>query len=143
MTKAPVALAASHNPVLSTLVTAVKKAGLVNTLDNAKGLTVFAPDNAAFAAIPKAKLDAILANKAALTKLLEYHVVAGRLTPPALLGVHKTIAGGSVSVSGSGTRFDVNGSSTVVCGNVQTANATVYIVNRVLVPAQPAVKPGA
>ncbi len=134
MAKAPVALAASHNPVLSTLVTAVKKAGLVNTLDNAKAITVFAPDNAAFAAIPKAQLGAILANKAELTKLLEYHVVAGRLGPAALLGVHKTVAGATVSVSGSGTNFDVNGTSTVVCGNVQTANATVYIVNHVLIP---------
>ena len=134
MTKAPVATAASHNPVLSTLVTAVEKAGLADTLNNAKGLTVFAPDNAAFAAVPKATLSAILANKAELTKLLEYHVVAGRLSPAAVIGVHKTIEGETVSVAGSGNSFDVNGTSQVVCGNVQTANATVYIVNSVLNP---------
>ena len=134
MTKAPVATAASHNPVLSTLVTAVEKAGLADTLNNAKGLTVFAPDNAAFAAVPKATLSAILANKAELTKLLEYHVVAGRLGPAAVIGVHKTIEGETVSVAGSGNSFDVNGTSQVVCGNVQTANATVYIVNSVLSP---------
>jgi uncharacterized surface protein with fasciclin (FAS1) repeats len=137
MTKAPVATAASHNPVLSTLVSAVEKAGLVDTLNNAKSLTVFAPDNAAFAAIPKATLSAILANKAELTKLLEYHVVAGRLSPAQLVGVHKTIEGGTVSVAGSGTSFNVNGTSQVVCGNVQTANATVYIVNSVLNPSSP------
>jgi uncharacterized surface protein with fasciclin (FAS1) repeats len=134
MTKAPVATAASHNPALSTLVTAVEKAGLVDTLNNAKALTVFAPDNAAFAAVPKATLGAILANKAELTKLLEYHVVAGRLSPAQLIGVHKTIEGGTVSVAGSGTSFNINGTSQVVCGNVQTANATVYIVNSVLNP---------
>lgn len=134
MTKAPVATAASHNPVLSTLVTAVEKAGLADTLNNAKGLTVFAPDNAAFAAVPKATLSAILANKAELTKLLEYHVVAGRLSPAAVIGVHKTIEGETVSVAGAGNSFDMNGTSQVVCGNVQTANATVYIVNSVLNP---------
>ena len=135
MTAAPVATAASHNPVLSTLVTAVEKAGLADTLDNAKGITVFAPDNAAFAAVPKAALHAILANKAELTKLLEYHVVPGRLSPSAVIGVHRTIEGETLSVAGSGSSFDVNGTSQVVCGNVHTANATVYIVNSVLSPS--------
>ncbi|HUB71764.1 MAG TPA: fasciclin domain-containing protein, partial [Acidimicrobiales bacterium] len=132
MTSAPVATAASNNPVLSTLVTAVKKAGLVDTLNNAKGLTVFAPDNTAFAKIPSSALDGILANKMELTKLLEYHVVAGRLTPAQLPGLHKTIEGGSLSVAGNGTTFNVDGTSQVVCGNVQTANATVYIIGTVL-----------
>jgi uncharacterized surface protein with fasciclin (FAS1) repeats len=132
MTGASVAMAASNNPVLSTLVTAVKKAGLVDTLDNAKALTVFAPDNAAFAKVPNKTLSSLLANKAELTQLLEYHVVAGRLSPAQLPGVHKTIEGGSLSVAGSGTTFDVNGTSQVVCGNVQTANATVYIIGNVL-----------
>lgn len=132
MTSAPVAVAASHNPVLSTLVTAVKKAGLVDTLDNAQGITVFAPDNAAFAKIPSMTLHSILANKTELTKLLEYHVVAGRLSPSQLPGVHKTIEGGKISVAGSGTTFNVNGTSPVVCGNVRTANATVYIIGNVL-----------
>ncbi len=132
MTTAPVATAASHNPVLSTLVTAVKKAGLVDTLNNAKALTVFAPDNAAFAKIPSSSLNMVLANKAELTKLLEYHVVAGRLSPGQLAGTHKTIEGGTISVAGSGTTFNVDGTAQVVCGNVQTANATVYILGSVL-----------
>ncbi len=132
MTSAPVATAASHNPVLSTLVTAVEKAGLVDTLNNAKALTVFAPDNSAFAAIPAKTLNGILANKMELTKLLEYHVVAGRLSPSMLAGVHTTIEGGKLSIAGSGTTFNIDGTSTVVCGDVQTANATVYIVNSVL-----------
>ncbi len=134
MTKAAVATAASHNPVLSTLVTAVEKAGLVDTLNNAKAITVFAPDNPAFAAVPKATLDSLLANKAELTKLLEYHVVAGRIAPSALAGTHKTLEGSDLTVTGSGTSFTVNGDSEVVCGNVQTANATVYIVDHVLTP---------
>jgi uncharacterized surface protein with fasciclin (FAS1) repeats len=135
MTKAPVATAASNNPVLSTLVTAVEKAGLVDTLDNAKGLTVFAPDNSAFQAVPPSTLDNLLANKAELTKLLEYHVVAGRIPPSQLAGTHKTLAGQALTVTGSGSNFTVNGTSRVVCGNVQTANATVYIVSQVLDPA--------
>jgi len=132
MTKAPVATAASSNPLLSTLVTAVKKAGLVDTLNNAKGLTVFAPDNAAFAKIPSKTLGAVLANKMELTSLLEYHVLAGRISPAMLAGTHKTLEGATLKVTGSGMSFRVNGMSEVVCGNVQTANATVYIVNTVL-----------
>ena len=132
MTKAPVAIAAANNPVLSTLVTAVKKAGLVDTLDNAKALTVFAPDNAAFSKVPASTLSSLLANKAELTKLLEYHVVAGRLSPGQLAGAHRTIEGATISVAGSGSTYNVNGTSQVVCGNVQTANATVYILSTVL-----------
>lgn len=75
MAKDPVATAASNNPDLSTLVTAVKKAGLVDTLNNAKNLTVFAPTNDAFAKIPQADLDKVLNDKAQLTKILTYHVV--------------------------------------------------------------------
>src|SRR6201996_7462218 len=84
MATAPVASAASANPVLSTLVTAVKKAGLVDTLNSASAITVFAPDNAAFAKIPAATLNKVLANKAELTKILTYHVVSGRYTPAQL-----------------------------------------------------------
>ena len=100
-----------------------------------KGLTVFAPDNSAFQAVPPSTLDSLLANKAELTKLLEYHVVAGRIPPSQLAGTHKTLAGPALTVTGSGSNFTVNGTSRVVCGNVQTANATVYIVSQVLDPA--------
>ncbi|MFJ8134273.1 fasciclin domain-containing protein, partial [Streptomyces hydrogenans] len=75
MAKDPVATAASNNPELSTLVAAVKQAGLVDTLNNAENITVFAPTNAAFAKIPKADLDKVLADKEQLTKILTYHVV--------------------------------------------------------------------
>ena len=134
METAPVATAASNNPVLSTLVTAVKAAGLVDTLNTAQGITVFAPDNDAFTKIPAATLSSVLANKAELTKILTYHVVSGRLTPDQLSGTHTTLEGGTVNVTGSGTSFTVNGAN-VICGDVQTANATVYIVDTVLMPS--------
>jgi len=140
MAQDPVATAASNNPVLSTLVTAVKAAGLVDTLNNAQGITVFAPTNDAFKKIPAATLNSVLANKAELTKILTYHVIAGRLSPDQLAGTHTTLNGGTVTVTGSGTNFTVTGGSasntaSVVCGNVQTANATVYIIDSVLMPA--------
>jgi uncharacterized surface protein with fasciclin (FAS1) repeats len=132
----PVATAASHNPALSTLVTAVTKAGLVDTLNSADGVTVFAPTNDAFSALPKATLDKALGDpKGLLTTVLTYHVVAGRLTPEQLAGTHKTLQGGSVTVTGSGEDFTVNGTSKVVCGNVPTGNATVYLVDNVLLPS--------
>jgi uncharacterized surface protein with fasciclin (FAS1) repeats len=134
MAQDPVATAASHNPALSTLVTAVEKAGLADTLNSAKDITVFAPTNAAFAKIPKATLDSVLNNKAELTKILTYHVVPGQLAPSQLAGSHKTLEGSDLIVTGSGEQFTVNGNSMVVCGNVHTANATVYIVDNVLLP---------
>jgi uncharacterized surface protein with fasciclin (FAS1) repeats len=135
MSTAPVATAASANPVLSTLVTAVKKAGLVDTLNSASGITVFAPDNAAFAKIPAATLNSVLANKAELTKILTYHVVAGRYTPAQLASGAplKTLEGGTITPAVMGGTYEVN-SASVVCGNVQTSNATVYIINTVLMP---------
>lgn len=137
MATAPVASAASANPLLSTLVTAVTKAGLVDTLNNAKGITVFAPDNDAFAKIPAKDLKAVLADKATLTKILTHHVIAGQLSPAQLAGDHKTLAGDTVTVSGSGSSFQVGATekASVVCGNVKTANATVYIIDSVLMPS--------
>ncbi|MET8283131.1 fasciclin domain-containing protein [Micromonospora sp. NPDC005174] len=134
MAKVPVATAASGNPLLSTLVTAVKKANLVDSLNGAQGVTVFAPTNDAFAKIPKADLDKVLADDAMLKKVLTYHVVPTQLSPDTLAGTHKTLQGGDLEVTGSGSSFTVNGTSMVVCGNVSTANATVYIVDTVLMP---------
>jgi uncharacterized surface protein with fasciclin (FAS1) repeats len=136
MGTAPVATAASANPLLSTLVTAVKAAGLVDTLNSASNITVFAPDNAAFAKIAPADLKALLANKAELTKILTYHVVGQTVTPMQLgsAGPFKSLEGATVAATGSGTDFTVNGNAKVVCGGVHTANATVYIVDSVLMP---------
>ncbi|MCX5387264.1 fasciclin domain-containing protein [Streptomyces sp. NBC_00083] len=135
MAKDPVATAASHNPALSTLVAAVKKAGLVDTLNNAQNITVFAPTNDAFAKIPKADLDKVLNDKATLTKILTYHVVGQKVTPQQLgSGSFDTLEKGKITTSGSGTAYKVNDSANVVCGNVPTANATVYIIDTVLMP---------
>jgi uncharacterized surface protein with fasciclin (FAS1) repeats len=135
MSTAPVATAASANPALSTLVAAVKAAGLADTLNSASNITVFAPDNAAFAKIPAATLKAVLANKAELTKILTYHVTSGRLTPAQLAtGTPvKTLEGSTVTPAKMGSTYEVN-KSQVVCGNVQTSNATVYIISTVMMP---------
>jgi uncharacterized surface protein with fasciclin (FAS1) repeats len=135
MAKDPVATAASNNPALSTLVTAVKKAGLVDTLNNAQNITVFAPTNDAFAKIPKATLDKVLNDKAQLTKILTYHVVGQKLTPKDLEnGSFTTLEKSKLTTSGSGESYTVNDSAKVVCGNVKTANANVYVIDTVLMP---------
>ena len=135
MAKLPVASAASTNPLLSTLVAAVTAAGLGDTLNNTQDITVFAPVNDAFAKIDKATLDSLLADpKGALTQILTYHVVAGRITPETLAGTHTTLQGSDLTVEGSGDAFTVNGTSNIICGNVQTANATVYLLDGVLLP---------
>jgi uncharacterized surface protein with fasciclin (FAS1) repeats len=135
MSSDPVATAASNNPLLSTLVTAVKQAGLVDTLNNAENITVFAPTNDAFAQIDKATLNKVLADKKMLTAILTEHVVGQRLSPDMVAGTFDTLnPKQGVSVEGAGEDFTVNGSAKVLCGNVQTANATVYIVDKVLLP---------
>lgn len=135
MAQDPVATAASNNPALSTLVTAVTEADLVDTLNSAEDITVFAPTDDAFAKVPEEDLEALLADKEQLTEVLTYHVVEGRQAPDALEdGTFTSLQGGDVTTEGAGEDFTVNGDSKVVCGNVQTANATVYIVDTVLMP---------
>jgi uncharacterized surface protein with fasciclin (FAS1) repeats len=134
MAQDPVATAASNNPALSTLVTAVKKAGLVDTLNSAQNITVFAPTNDAFKKIPAKTLTKVLADKKTLSSILTYHVVGQNVAPSGLAsGSFKTLQGGMVTTSGSGESYKVNDAN-VVCGNVKTANATVYIIDSVLMP---------
>jgi uncharacterized surface protein with fasciclin (FAS1) repeats len=129
----PVATAASNNPLLKTLVAAVTEAGLVDTLNSADALTVIAPTDDAFAKIPKKDLNALLADKEALTTVLTHHVVAGQLSPEDVAGEHETLAGDMITVEGSGEDFTAEGAA-VVCGNVSTANATVYVIDSVMMP---------
>jgi hypothetical protein len=125
MATAPVATAASANPLLKTLVTAVGEAGLVDTLNSADAL----------AKIPSDTLNGLLADKKMLTTVLTHHVVAGKLSPDQLAGTHKTLAGDTIEVEGSGEDFTVAGANAkVLCGNIPTANATVYVIDTVLVP---------
>lgn len=134
MANQPVATAAARNPLLSTLATAVSKAGLADTLNRAKALTVFAPTNDAFAKIPPATLNKVLADQKTLTSILTYHVVGARHTPADLEdGSFKTLQGGNLTTAKSGETYTVNGAR-VVCGNVQTRNATVYLIDTVLMP---------
>lgn len=137
MAQDPAATAASNNPVLSTLVTAVSEAGLVDTLNSDGPFTIFAPYNDAFAAIPEEDLNDILADQDLLTAILTYHVVAGESLDMAALveaGTVSTVSGGDLTIAASGDLIEVNGGAMVICGNVQTANATVHIIDTVLVP---------
>jgi len=135
MAAEPVATAASANPVLSTLVTAVGEAGLVDTLNSTEDITVFAPSNDAFEAMDQDVMNKAMGDpKGLLTTVLTYHVVPGKLAPEDLAGTHKTLQGGEVTVEGSGEDFTVDTNAKVICGNVQTANATVYIIDQVLMP---------
>ena len=130
----PAATAASNNPVLSTLVTAVMQAGLADTLNSEGPFTIFAPTNDAFAAIPQADLEAVLADKDVLTNILTYHVVAGeslKASDLATAGELTTVEGDALTFGTDGTT--VNGAH-VVCSDVTTANATVHIIDSVLMP---------
>jgi uncharacterized surface protein with fasciclin (FAS1) repeats len=138
MAQDPVAVAASNNPLLKTLVAAVSgkvnpKVNLVDTLNGGE-FTVFAPVDKAFAApaVQKA-LPTLKKDDALLTKILTYHVVPGQLAPADVVGKQKTVEGGTVKVTGSGDNLKVNGAH-VICGGVKTANATVYLIDQVLMP---------
>ena len=137
MAKDPAATAASNNPVLSTLVATVKAAGLVDTLNGPGPFTIFAPSNDAFGKIDKATIDKLLADpKGDLTKILTLHVIAGqKLDADGLVkaGDIKTVNGATVKVTKVGDTYMVNDAK-VICGNVQTANATVFIIDSVLLP---------
>jgi uncharacterized surface protein with fasciclin (FAS1) repeats len=138
----PVATAAGNNPALSTLVAAVTAANLGDSLNSAQDITVLAPANPAFEAVPADALNALLADTAQLTAVLTHHVVQGRLAPDELAGTHTTLNNDEVTIEGSGEDFSIAADGTVlgveasvICGNVQTANATVYIIDQVLKPA--------
>ena len=138
MAQDPVAVAASNNPLLTTLVAAVSgqlnpDVNLVDTL-NGSEFTVFAPVDDAFAKLPAETVEALKdpANAELLTSILTYHVVPGQILPADLAeGDLKTVQGDNVVISGSGDNIMVNDSN-VICGGVHTANATVYLIDTVL-----------
>lgn len=138
----PVVTAAGNTPALSSLVAAITAADLVDTLNGLEDITVLAPANPAFEAVPADALEALLGDTPQLTAVLTHHVLEGRLGPDQLAGDQTTINGGTVSIDGSGGNFSIAAEGTVlgaspasvICGNVQTANATVYIIDQVLVP---------
>jgi transforming growth factor-beta-induced protein len=137
MTDDPVATAASNNPILTTLVTAVSAAGLVDTLNGAEALTVFAPTDCAFAALDPATLEAALADPSGLlTTVLGFHVIPERLSAADLAGTTEltTFTGEILPIMVDGDVITVNGTTMVVVGEIQTANATVYLVDSVMLP---------
>lgn len=138
MSTEPVATAASGNPELSTLVSALSgklnpNVNLVDTLNSNPALTVFAPTNDAFAKIDAATLEKLKTDSDLLTSILTYHVVEGQASPAKVAGTHKTLQGGEVTVTGEGEGLKVNDAG-LVCGGVKTANATVYMIDTVLMP---------
>lgn len=135
MATAPVASAASANPLLKTLVAAVTEADLVEPLNSAPDLTVFAPADPAFGEIPKKDLQALLKDKPTLTKVLSHHVVPEQISPDQLSGQFKTLAGDELTINGTGETATIGGEkANVLCGNIPTANATVYVIDSVLMP---------
>ena len=140
MAEDPVAVAAGNNPILKTLTAAVSgklnpKVNLVDTLNGGE-FTVFAPVDDAFAKLPKATVKTLSTPKGAetLSTVLTYHVVPEQMLPSDIEGqTLKTVQGGTLEVTGSGDNLKVNGAN-VVCGGVKTANATVYLIDTVMMP---------
>lgn len=133
----PVTVAASNNPLLTTLTSALsgKLNPDVNLIDTLNGgeFTVFAPTDDAFAKIDPATIETLKTDAPLLTSILTYHVVPGQLSPADVVGEQPTVEGGTVNVTGEGATLKFNDSG-MVCGGVQTANATVYMIDTVMMP---------
>jgi len=127
----------------TTLVAAVKAAGLVDTLSSKGPFTVFAPTNAAFAKLPAGTVDTLVKpeNKATLTKILTYHVVAGDLKAADLTDGKKltTVEGEQLTVKNMGGKVSIvdakGGSSNVTISNVNQSNGVIHVIDTVLMPA--------
>jgi uncharacterized surface protein with fasciclin (FAS1) repeats len=137
MAQDPVAVAASNNPMLKTLTQALSgqlnpNVNLVDTLNSGQ-FTVFAPTDDAFAKLDPATIEKLKTDAPLLKSILTYHVVPDQASPAQVAGDHKTVEGGNVSVTGAGNDLKVNDSG-LVCGGVKTANATVYMIDTVLMP---------
>ncbi|MEJ2856546.1 MULTISPECIES: fasciclin domain-containing protein [unclassified Saccharothrix] len=131
----PVATAASNNPLLTKLVAAVKAANLVDTLNSQSAITVFAPADPAFAELGDAKFAELAGQPDTLGKILQFHVVGKRYDAEGLraAGTVKALTGQDLKVEGSGATMTVNGAP-VLCGNIPTKNATVFVIGKVLTP---------
>jgi uncharacterized surface protein with fasciclin (FAS1) repeats len=141
MGTATTAVVASRAPQLSTLAQALTTATLVDTLNSTGNITVLAPSNTAFQALPPNSLKQLMADVPRLTAVLTHHVIPGRLGPAQFAGRHTTLDNDSVTVSGSGTALTISGDQTlsgrpahILCGDIPTVNATVYVIDQVLKP---------
>jgi uncharacterized surface protein with fasciclin (FAS1) repeats len=126
--------AASSNPQLSVFIAAVKRAGLDKTLNTRHSYTLIVPANSAFASLSKSEISH-LRNSGFLFKIVRYHALKSKIGPQEFATGARplTLQGKPLALSKSGSVYKVNG-ATVLCGNIKTRNATVYIVNKVLLP---------
>jgi uncharacterized surface protein with fasciclin (FAS1) repeats len=130
-----IAQIAAGNPNFSTLVSLLKKVGLVSVLNGTAHYTVFAPTNAAFAAVPAATLKALAANKTELKAVLLYHVVPGSL-PASVVVKHRTLTtaeGASLTITVKGMDVYVN-KAEVTQANIHATNGYIHVINAVLIP---------
>lgn len=135
----PVATAASNNPLLGKLTKAVQAADLTDTLNGADGITVFAPYDEAFKDLGKKKFEKLADNTDKLASILKYHVVGKQYDADGLAKAGKVgtlnDSAGSLKIDGSGHDVTVNGNK-VLCGNIPTANATVFVIDNVMTPSE-------
>jgi uncharacterized surface protein with fasciclin (FAS1) repeats len=134
MSMDPVVTAARHNPLMTTFAADVTMAGLTSDLNGMHPVTVFAPANSAFSQLRPADMT-MLHNHAELAKVLRYHIVSGRVTPEDLAKgkTLKTLEGDTLKGAKMGSVYEINNAQ-VICGNIQTANATIYVISKVLMP---------
>jgi len=130
---------AASNPDFSTLVAAINAAGLVDALNGKGPFTVFAPTNAAFAALPAGTLENLLKpeNKAKLTAILTYHVIPAKIESSALVGKTltspATLQGGTLAIDGmKGVKIN---NATVTAADVKASNGVIHVIDKVLLPA--------
>lgn len=139
MAEDPVATAASNNPLLTQLTAAVSgelnpDVDLVDTLNGGE-FTVFAPVDEAFEALDAETVEALKTDADLLSGILTYHVVEGQMAPDEVAGTHTTVNGAELMVEGEGDSITVGeDGAAVICGGVQTANATVYLIDSILMP---------
>jgi uncharacterized surface protein with fasciclin (FAS1) repeats len=120
----------------TTLATALTAAGLIDTLKGPGPFTVFAPTDDAFAKLPAGALDDLLADKAALTKILTYHVVSGKVMAADVVSLTSanTVAGVPVSIKVEGSDVILNGNSKVIITDIETTNGVIHVIDTVLLP---------
>ena len=128
---------AAGNPDFSTLVAAVKAAGLVETLSGEGPFTVFAPTNEAFAKLPEGKVDSLLADIPTLKKILTYHVVAGIVMAADVVGLNNatTVQGDDVKIAVVDGKVKLNDSAMVTATDLEASNGVIHVIDTVLIPS--------
>ncbi len=128
---------AAGNPDFSTLVAAVKAAGLVETLSGEGPFTVFAPTNEAFAKLPEGKVDSLLADIPTLKKILTYHVVAGKVMAADVVGLNNatTVQGDDVKIAVVDGKVKLNDSAMVTATDLEASNGVIHVIDTVLIPS--------